>query len=296
MAERVLRVALLTRNPLGWGTRALDAEFGLLGHIPKVIPVRAVGVGISPPQSIVGDGHDLVEDFDVVVQRLLGPSSLDEALHALNLIRCLEAKGQIVVNSEKATGNCLDKYSELIGLSAAGIPIPRSRIVRSVEDGLRAFEDMRDVVIKPIFGSRGKGVVRVTDHTTARYVLEEMVFHGHVPLIQEFIRHGGFDIRALVVGGSVVAAMKRVSKGFRTNISKGGTPVPYELDGELAGLAVKASRALGCDYSGVDLVTSATGAFVLEVNCQPDYRALQSVTEANISSAIAAMVVKRAAR
>ena len=131
MTEKVLRIALLTRNPLGWGTRALDAEFRSMGHFPKVMPVRAVGVGISPPQRLVGDGHDLVEDFDVVVQRLLGPGTLDEALHALNLIRCLEAKGQIVVNSEKATGNCLDKYSELIGLSAAGIPIPRSHIVKA---------------------------------------------------------------------------------------------------------------------------------------------------------------------
>lgn len=296
MIEKVLRVALLTRNPLGWGTRALDAEFGLKGHLPKVIPVRALGVDFLPLQRIVGDGYDLVEDFDVIVQRLLGPDSLEEVLHTMNLIQCLEAQGQVVVNSEKATRNCLNKYSELSDLSAAGIPIPRTHIVRSVEEGLRAFEAMGDVVIKPIFGSRGKGVVRVTESTTARYVLEEMVFHGHVPLIQEFIKHEGFDIRALVVGDSVVAAMKRVSKGFRTNISKGGTPVPFELDGKLAGLVVKASRALGCDYSGVDLVTSDTGAFVFEVNCQPDYRALQSVTETNISSAIIAMVVKRAAR
>jgi len=293
--EKVLRVALLSRTPLGWGTRALHAEFGLKGHLTKVIPIRALRVGFLPLQRIVGDGYDIVKDFDVVVQRVLGPGSLEEVLYALSLIQCLEAQGQVVINSEKATRNCLNKYSMLYGLSTAGIHVPRSNVVRSVEDGLRAFEDMGDVVIKPIFGSRGTGVVRVTDPTTARYVLEEMVSHGHVPLIQEFIGHEGFDIRALVVGDSVVAAMKRVSKHFRTNISKGGIPMPFELDGKLSGLAVKASRALGCDYSGVDIVTSDAGAFVLEVNCQPDYRALQSVTGANISSAIATMVAERAA-
>jgi len=292
--EKVLRVALLSRNPHGWGTRALNAEFGLMGHLPKVIPVRALGVSLLPLQRIAGDGSDLVKDFDVAVQRLLGPGSLEEILHAMSLIQCLEAQGQVVVNSEKATRNCLNKYSMLNVLSTAGIPIPRTRVVRSVEEGLRAFEDMGDVIIKPIFGSRGTGVVRVMDFATARYVLEEMVFHGHVPMIQEFVKHKGFDIRALVVGGSVVAAMKRVSKSFRTNISKGGTPVPFVLDGKLAGLAAEASKALGCDYSGVDLVTSDTGTFIFEVNCQPDFRALQSVTGTNISSAIASMVVKKA--
>lgn len=296
MIEKVLRVALLSRNPIGWGTRALDAEFGLMGHLTEVIPVRTMGVDFLPLQRIVGKGYDLVKDFDVVVQRLLGPGSLEEVLHAMSLINCLEAQGQVVVNSEKATRNCLNKYSMLSGLSAAGIPVPRTHVVRSVEEGLRAFEEMGDTVIKPIFGSRGTGVVRVTDSTTARYVLEEMVFHGHVPMIQEFIRHQGFDIRALAVGDSVVAAMKRVSKSFRTNVSKGGTPVPFELDEELTALTIKASNALGCDYSGVDLVTSDSGPCIFEVNCQPDYRALQSVTGTNISSTIASMVVKRAAR
>jgi ribosomal protein S6--L-glutamate ligase len=291
-----LRVALLSRNPLGWGTRSLEGEFALRGDSAKVIPLRAVRMSFLPLPMIVGGDYDLVEGFDAIALRVLGPGSSEEILQTMSLMKCLEARGQILVNRERSVTNCLNKSSVLSCLSASEVPIPRTHIVWRVEEGIRAFEGMGEVVIKPLYGSRGIGVVRATDISTARYALEEMISRGQVPLIQELLRHEGFDIRALVVEGSVVAAMKRVSEGFRTNISRGGRPIPHELNGELSELAVRASMALGCDYSGVDMVISEKGPFILEVNCQPDYRALQSVTGTNISSAIASMIAKRAAR
>lgn len=291
-----MRVALLSRNPLGWGTRSLEGAFNLRGSSTTVIPLRAVRESFLPLPKIVADGFDLVKDFDAIVLRVLGHGSSEEILQTMSLIKSLEVQGQILVNDGNAVRNCLNKSSVLSCLSESGVPIPRTHIVQRIEEGMRAFEDMGDVVIKPLYGSRGIGVVRVTDVTTARFVLEEMFSRGHVPLIQEFLKHEGFDIRALVVEGSVVAAMKRISKDFRTNISRGGKPIRFELNSELSELAVKASNALGCDYSGVDIVISDMGTRVLEVNCQPDYRALQSVTGIDISSTIVTMVDKKAVR
>jgi ribosomal protein S6--L-glutamate ligase len=181
-------------------------------------------------------------------------------------------------------------------LLTSGIRVPLTYVVRRVEDGVKIVEQMGEAVLKPIFGSRGMNVVFVSNIEMARFVLEEMILRGQVPLIQEFIRHEGFDIRALVVGGRVVAAMKRESNKFRTNISRGGKPIPMEIEGELSEIALVASRALGCDFAGVDLVMTNKGIYVLEVNSQPDFRALQSVSDKNISLEIATMVIDKARR
>ena len=289
-----MKVALLSRNPLGWVSRSLEGEFSLRGHCTRIVPIRTMVMGFLTTPIAFAGGHNLVDDFDVAVLRVLGPDSLEEALHTIGLLRFLESHGQLLVNSEVATRNCLNKLSTIDMLSASGIAVPRTFIVRHVDEGLRAFGDIGDAVIKPIFGSRGEGVTRATNVESARFVLEEMLAHGRVPLIQEFIRHEGFDIRALVVGDVVIASMRRESKGLRTNISRGGKPMPIELGVELSGLAVRASRALGCDYAGVDIVSSDKGNYVLEVNSQPDYRALQCVSGVNISASLAALVEGRA--
>ncbi|MGQ9514875.1 MAG: RimK family alpha-L-glutamate ligase [Thermoproteota archaeon] len=292
----MLKIAFLSRNPLGWGTRALKREFDNLGHSTSIIPSRDLVASIGSVTRIFGKEKDLSMDFDSIVLRVLGRGSLDEFLHIMEICRCLERFGQVLVNSASATSNCLNKFGMLSNLLASGIRVPLTHVVRRVEDGLKILEKMGDAVLKPIYGSRGMGVVRITDIEIARFVLEEMILRGQVPLIQEFIRHEGFDIRALVVGERVVAAMKRESKNFRTNISCGGKPVPMKIEGELYETALAASRALGCDYSGVDLVMANNEVYVLEVNSQPDYRALQSVTDRNISSEIVSLVIDKARR
>jgi RimK family alpha-L-glutamate ligase len=291
-----LKVALLSRNPLGWGTRSLEKEFTKLGHSASIIPSRSLATKIGPVPKIFSGGYDLSRDFNAIVLRILGRGSLEETLHIMETCRSLERLGQVLVNSEKATSSCLSKFGMLNDLSASGILVPLTYVVRNIEDGIKAFEAMGDAVLKPIFGSRGMGVVHVKDTEMARFALEEMLFQGHVPLIQEFISHEGFDIRALVLGHHVVAAMKRESGNFRTNISRGGKPTPIEIGGEIEETALKASAALGCDYSGVDLLPSNRGIYVLEVNSQPDYRALQSVTGRNISSEITSLVIEKARR
>ncbi|MBO3803186.1 MAG: RimK family alpha-L-glutamate ligase [Candidatus Brockarchaeota archaeon] len=291
-----MKFALLSRNPLGWVTRSLGKEFADLGHTATIVSSRALVASLGQVPKILASGFDLSSDFNAVLLRVLGFNSLDETLHVIETCRSLERLGQVLVNSEKATSNCLNKFGMLDKLSASGVKVPATRVVRRVEDGIKAFEEMGDVVLKPIFGSRGMGVVRAADAETAKFALEEMVFRGQVPLVQEFVAHEGFDVRALVVGGRVAAAMKRESPGLRTNISRGGKPIPMKVDAELEEIALKASGALSCDYSGVDLLPSSRGTYVLEVNSQPDYRALQSVTGRNISSEIAGLVIQKARR
>jgi RimK family alpha-L-glutamate ligase len=114
--------------------------------------------------------------------------------------------------------------------------------------------------------------------------------------VQEFVRHGVSDIRAFVVGDRVVAAMRRVAEGWKTNVSLGAKPTPLELDESLERLAVKASGVIGCKVAGVDILEGEVGPVVVELNSQPGWRGLQSVTEVDIADEIVGFVLSELKR
>jgi len=140
--------------------------------------------------------------------------------------------------------------------------------------------------VKPLFGSRGVGATRITDPDVAARVFRTISFHHGVLYLQEFIPHGGSDIRAFVIGDRVVAAMRRIAENWKTNVSLGAKPVPLNLPAELESLAVKAAKVIGCKVTGVDIVEGPEGPLVIELNSQPGWRGLQSVTKTCIADEI----------
>jgi RimK family alpha-L-glutamate ligase len=200
-----------------------------------------------------------------------------------------------ILNPPAAIEKAVDKFYALTLLEEAGLPVPRTIVTESADEALGAFSELNsDVVLKPLFGSRGIGSTRISDPNIAERIFRVLDFHHNVFYIQEFISHGNSDIRAFVLGGRVLAAMRRVAEGsWKTNVSLGANPLPLKLSMKLEDLAVKAAGAVGCEVAGVDILEGSNGPLVIEVNSQPGWKGLQSVAEIDIAEEIVDFVLGR---
>ena len=157
------------------------------------------------------------------------------------------------------------------------------------DEAMRAYEELGgDVVVKPLFGSLGLGISRVSDMDVAYRIFRALEMTQGVYYLQEYISHDNRDIRAFVIGGEVVGSMLRTADGWKTNISAGGKAEPYNLEEELAELSIEASAVIGLEYSGVDILYSEEDGepYVIELNSTPGWQGLQTVTEKNITSLV----------
>jgi len=235
---------------------------------------------------------DVLKDLDALIIRPIGRGSLEEIVFRMDVLYRLERLGFYVVNPPEAIEHCVDKYDLLAILEDAGVPVPRTAVTEDVDEALKAFHELGgDVVVKPIFGSRGIGSTRVTDPEVAYTVFRAITFYHGVIYLQEFVPHGCSDIRAFVIGDHVAAAMRRVATSWKTNYSQGARPEPLRLSGELEELAVKSAQLIKCKIAGVDILESPKGPVVVEVNSQPGWRGLQSVTRVNIADEIVSFVL-----
>jgi ribosomal protein S6--L-glutamate ligase/tetrahydromethanopterin:alpha-L-glutamate ligase len=160
-------------------------------------------------------------------------------------------------------------------------------VTENLDQALAAYAVLGgDVVIKPLFGSEGRGMVRVSDEDTARRVLLALDLGRYVYYLQEFIPHGSEDIRVFVIGNNITAAMVRRGNNWKTNVAQGATAVPLSPDPDLCRLALRAAGAVGADYAGVDVLATSSGYSVIEVNGIPGWQGLQSVTQFSIADSI----------
>jgi len=292
-----MKVGILTRRPSAWCSSRLAEAFSRLGADVVFLSFRRLSgrVGFRPLASHRAPDLAGLERLDALVVRPIGRGSLEQIIFRMDLLRRLEAEGVVVVNPAEAIEICSDKYRALWHMELAGLPVPRTVATEDVRTAMRAFFELGgDVVVKPIFGSRGIGSVRVTDPDTALRVFRAIAFQRGVIYVQEFVPHGQYDVRAFVVGGRVVAAMRRVSRGWKKNVYLGARPEPYELPEELAEMAVRAAEATRCEVAGVDILPGPEGPLVVEINSQPGWRGLQSVTNVDIAMEIARYVISRA--
>ena len=234
----------------------------------------------------------LAEELDGLIVRPIGRGSLEELVFRMDILYKLERLGFYVINPAEAIEHCVDKYDILAILEDKGVPVPRTVATESVNEALEAFTELGgDVVIKPIFGSRGIGATRVNDPEIANTVFKAITFYHGVLYLQEFVPHGTTDIRAFVIDDHVIAAMRRVADGWKTNYSQGARPAPIELSHDYEKLAVKAAKAVGCKVAGVDILEGPNGPKIVDVNSQPGWKGLQIVTKVNIASQIVDFVL-----
>lgn len=241
--------------------------------------------------------HNLLEELDALIIRPIGRGSLEEIVFRMDMLYKLERQDFLVVNPAEAIEHCVDKYDILAILEDNEIPVPRTVATEDVNGAIRAFAELGgDVVVKPIFGSRGIGATRIVDSEIALTVFKAITFHHGVIYIQEFVPHGYSDIRAFVVGDKVVAAMRRISKDWKTNYSQGAQPTPINLDDEFKNLAVRSSKTVGCKIAGVDILEGPDGPLIVDVNSQPGWKGLQMVTKVNIADEILKFIISELKR
>jgi RimK family alpha-L-glutamate ligase len=282
-----LKVGIVTRNRNDWGSSRLREALAKR-KIPNVcfsFPQLVARVGYTPYLKV--DGTNILENLNALIIRPIGKGSLEELVFRMDVLYRLQRLGFYVLNPPEAIEHCVDKYDILAILEENGVPVPRTAVTENVDEALKAFNDLGgDVVVKPLFGSRGIGSTRVRDLEIARTIFESITFYHGVIYLQEFVHHGCSDIRAFVVGDRVVAAMKRVANSWKTNYSQGARPQQIKLDASLENLAVKSAKLIECKIAGVDILESQRGPLVVDVNSQPGWRGLQSVTSVNIADEI----------
>ena len=288
-----MKVGILTRNPEAWCSTQLRRAFINLGAEVECFWFTDLVSRIAFGPIVQRDGKvDLVSQLDALLVRPIGRGSLDEILYRVNTLHRLSEAGLYTVNPPKAIERCVDKYYALSILQANGIRVPRTIVTEDPDLALEAFSELGgDIILKPIFGSRGMGITRISDYEVARRVFSLLHYHHFVLYLQEYIPHGKSDIRAFVIGGRVIAAMYRRARGWKTNVSQGAKPVATKLLAEQEELAIKAANILGCEVAGVDILESKDGRYVTEINSQPGFRGLQSVSQVSIAEEIAKHIV-----
>jgi RimK family alpha-L-glutamate ligase len=268
------------------------------GLVAKVGGAKGSAVGLSSEQAPILTA-------DAVLARIIPSGSLEQIIYRVDALHWIEEHGVPVMNSPRAIERSVDKFYTDARLHEAGLPTPETIVCETAAGAMEAVRAMLgqpgagesgDVIIKPIFGSMGHGIVRVGDPDVAFRVMKSLAQLRTVFYVQRAVDHGGRDIRAFVVGGRVIGAIERRAPAgeWRTNISRGGTARPFELPPEWQQLALRAADAMGAEYAGVDLLPSREGpVFVLEVNAIPGWEGLQRATGVDVSGAIVEHLISR---
>jgi RimK family alpha-L-glutamate ligase len=286
-----MHVAILNAGT-GWHTDELCRALAERGHTSRVLPYEALvarlgtGRGVVPALSIA---NNEILDADAVLARIIPSGSLEQMIYRVDALHWIEQRGVPVMNSPRAIERSVDKFYTTALLQEAGLPTPETVVCEGATEAMTAVLAMGDVIIKPIFGSMGHGMVRVNDPDVAFRVVRSLEQLRIVFYVQRAVDHGGRDIRVFVVGGRVLAAIERCAPEgqWRTNVSLGGSARPLELSSSWEQLALRAAAAIGADYAGVDLLSSRDGTvFVLEVNGIPGWQGLKQATGIDVAGVI----------
>jgi ribosomal protein S6--L-glutamate ligase len=275
-----MRIAILSGGS-GWHVRDLARAALELGHDAQAVDFRRVHAPLA-----VGQRR---HDFDAVIVRTMPPGSLEQVVFRMDVLQRWRAEGVRVLNPPAALEVCVDKYLCSARLDAAGLPVPPTIACQDADTALEAFARLGgDVVVKPLFGSEGRGMVRVAEPELAWRTFRTLERLQTVLYLQQYVAHPGWDLRVFVLGERVLTAMRRHARGdWRTNVAQGGRAEPVQLSAEEEGLALAAARAVGAPVAGVDLLPRPGGGyFVLEVNAVPGWRALAPATGTDVARAI----------
>ena len=302
-----MHVVILSRP--GWHADELCRALAERGHVGRVLPYESLVASFAAGRSratALSSADAAVFEADAVLARFIPAGSLEQIVFRVDALHWIEERGVRVVNSPRAIERSVDKFYTDARLREAGVPTPETFVCERAEDAMTAIRAMlarvppdgleNAVVIKPIFGSMGHGIVRVSDPDVAFRVVQALDTVRAVFYVQRAIDSCGRDIRAFVVGGRLLGAIERraADGDWRTNVSRGASARAYALPPAWEDLALRAAAAIGADYAGVDLLPSSDGGvFVLEVNGIPGWQGLQRAMRIDVAGAIADHLVDR---
>jgi len=294
-----MNIAILSNGNANYSTKRLKEEALKRGHTVKIVKYRDCYASIEQNNPTVSYRGETLSNFDAIIPRI----AANMTRYGTAIVRQLEMQGVYSVSSSIAINRSRDKLRSMQLLAKAGVGIPKtvfSRNTADIEDLLEQLGGM-PVIIKLASGTHGNGVVLAETQKAAKSVLQAFYLtndDGTNILLQEFVKESaGTDIRAFVVGGRVVASMKRQSldDDFRSNLHKGGEGTSIKLTEEERKMAIKAARAMGLNVAGVDMMRSERGPLILEVNASPGF-GIEKVTGRDVASPIIEYVEMNAKR
>ncbi len=282
-----MKIAILSTNKSLYSTQKLFEAAQKRGHQCVILDHRKCYVGIKQGKpSIHYNGQD-VSDIDAIIPRI----GASVTFYGSAIVRQFEVMNVVSANPSQAIMRSRDKLRCMQILSGAGIGLPITGFARNTHDvdDLIKMVGGAPLVIKLLEGTQGIGVVLAETKKAASSVIEAFFSLGNNILIQEYIKEArGTDIRALVIDGKVVGAMKRTAKDgeFRSNLHRGGSASLIKLTKEEKETALRAAKELGLTVCGVDMLPSDRGPLVLEVNSSPGLEGIEKATKKDIASKI----------
>ena len=283
---------IITPNPKDPEVQVLSEEFKKRGYEVKYFIPSNIKVKIDNKQ--FQEQFEKLDPYGALV-RGFGAAATQKIFFRLDLLNAMEEYGLKLINSRESLEIASDKFLTSIYLDRHNIPTPKTIICENPNDALESFEELgRDIVIKPLYGSKGIGITRISDRGFAENVIYSIGQLNNIFYIQEFITHNKRDIRVLVLGNKAIAGMYRVSDNWKTNIHSGATMEPIELTDDIKNLAIKAAKITKTEIAGVDIVESEKGLLVLEVNSIPGFTALQKVCDTNLAEEIVSYFLNNA--
>ncbi len=232
------------------------------------------------------------KSLDLLLVRTMPPGSLEQVVFRMDVLGRLAAAGTKVINSPKSLECAIDKYLTTAKLHEAGLPVPDTIVCEHEDDALAAFHQLGgDVVVKPLFGAEGRGIVRVSDPDLAHRTFRTLMRLSAVLYLQRFIDHEGFDVRVLVLEGQPLGAIRRRSPNdFRTNVSRNAVAEPHEATAREIDFALQAASVTGAFIAGIDLLYDRAGnCYVIEVNAVPGWQAFAKVTGIDVAEKLLAV-------
>jgi RimK family alpha-L-glutamate ligase len=300
-----MRFAVLAA-PESWYARDLTRAAGS-DHEIVILPFSTISAAVlqpsdprpatpdfRPPTSLSAAGADLAS-FDALLVRTMPPGSLEQVVFRMDCLARHEAAGGVVINPSKAIEAAVDKFLTTAKLQAAGLTNPRTICCQTADEAMTAFETLGgDVVLKPLFGSEGRGITRLNDEALALRAFKMLAQLGAVLYLQEFIDHEGCDLRLLIIGDHVLAMRRRNKLDWRTNISRGATGETFTPDQGLIEMAKQAALAVGAPLAGVDILPGKDGRlYVIEVNAVPGWKGLAKAASLDVARLVIDFVTRR---
>jgi len=291
-----MKIAILSRNPRLYSTRRLVEAGTERGHEMVVIDTLRAYMNIASHKPQIHYRGQSLEGFDAVIPRI----GASVTFYGCAVLRQFEMMGVFPLNESVAISRSRDKLRSLQLLSRKGIGLPVTGFAHSpddIEDLIRMVSGA-PLVIKVLEGTQGIGVVLCETEQAAESVIEAFMGLKQNIMVQEYIKEsGGADIRCLVVGDKVIAAMKRQAKPgeFRSNLHRGGSASLIRITPEERSTAIRAAKIMGLSVAGVDILRSNHGPLVMEVNSSPGLEGIEVTTGRDIAGLVIGYLDKNAA-
>lgn len=281
-----MNIAILSRGETLYSTKSLLHAASARNHNVEVLDPTYCNLEIENGKAVLYYEGDLIDDLDAIIPRI-GASN---TFYGTSVVRHFEAMGVFTVVSSLGITNSRDKWTCFQVLAKHQIPMPKTIFASfyDFEEQLKTFRG-KPIIIKLLEGTHGEGVILTESPQNALATVETLNAAGVKFLLQEYIEEvKGSDVRAIVVDGVVVAAMKRKSKAgdFRSNLHRGGSSEIIELSTAEEKLAIKAAKAMGLGFCGVDILQSKNGPLVLEINSTPGLEGIENTSGKNVSKSV----------